>query len=58
MSSYSSEYQAKQEDAKAKADGVDFHDNPYRFGPVTRRDWLYSAWEYGYTYGAPRDYGY
>jgi hypothetical protein len=28
--------------------GVNFHDNPYRQGPETKYDWLYSAWEFGF----------
>ena len=42
---------AEVEGAAARAAGVGFHDNPYRTGPSTARDWLYSAWEYGYTHG-------
>ena len=28
--------------------GANFHDNPYRQGPETKYDWLYSAWEFGF----------
>lgn len=39
---------AKAEGAAAFKAGVAFHDNPYRKGEWTPRDWLYSAWEVGY----------
>jgi hypothetical protein len=47
------EAEAKIEGAAARAKGVPFHDNPYREGKVTERDWLYSAWEYGWSHGPP-----
>lgn len=49
---FEAQCQAKREGAAAKAAGVHFHDNPYRKGPPKPTDWLYSAWEYGFTYGA------
>ena len=45
------ECRAKREGAAAKVAGIHFHDNPYRKGPPTPDDWLYSAWEYGYSHG-------
>jgi len=51
VDAYTAECLAKKEGAKAKRDGVHFHDNPYRKGPPADTDWLYSAWEYGYVHG-------
>lgn len=48
------EFRAKQEGALAAKRGVKFHDNPYRKGPPSEYDYLYSSWEYGYIYGAQR----
>lgn len=41
---------AKVEGAAAKRNGVCFHDNPYRQGPPSPTDWLYSSWEFGYIH--------
>lgn len=44
------ELQAKREGSYAARTGIKFQHNPYRHGPSTPKDWLYSAWEYGYMY--------